>query len=105
VRKRYLVHNLDVRRPLAACLLVVFAALATTDTFACPDGCQTAASPTAAEHCNVTGNCVFCTGGVVTFAIASVPTPLFVSLPSSELTTLPPTLSLPVSLDHPPRAL
>lgn len=97
-------HNPDVRR-LAACLLVVFAALATTDAFACPDGCQTAASPTAAEHCNVTGNCVFCAGGLLTFPIAPVPTPLFVSLPSSELATVPPTLSLTVTLDHPPRAL
>ena len=98
-------HNPDVRRLLAACLLVVFAALATADTFACPDGCQTAASPTAAEHCNVTGNCVFCTGGLVTFASAPVATPLFVLLPSSELATPPPILPLPVSLDHPPRAL
>jgi hypothetical protein len=98
-------HNPDVRRLLAACLLVVFAALATTDAFACPDGCRTAASPTAAEHCNVTGNCVFCTGGLMTFAIAPVPTPLFVFLPSSELASPAPTLPPPVSLDHPPRAL
>ncbi|HKW00024.1 MAG TPA: hypothetical protein VJN96_09365 [Vicinamibacterales bacterium] len=94
-----------MRRLLAACLLVVFAALATADTFACPDGCQTAASPTAAEHSNATGNCVFCTGGLVTFAIAPVPTPRFVSLPSADLGTPPPPLRLPVSLDHPPRAL
>ena len=105
MRYSHLVHNPDVRRLLAACLLVVFAALATTDIFACPDGCQTAASPTAAEHCNVTGNCVFCTGGLMTFAIAPIPTPLFVLLPSSELATPPPTLPVPVSLDHPPRAL
>jgi hypothetical protein len=105
VRYPLLVHNPDVRRLLAACLLVVFAALATTDIFACPDGCQTAASPTAAEHCNITGNCVFCTGRLMTFAIAPIPTPLFVLLPSSELATPPPTLPVPVSLDHPPRAL
>jgi len=94
-----------VRSLLAACSLVVFVALATTDTFACPDGCQTAGSAAAAEHCNVTGNCVFCTGGLVTFAIAPIPTPLFFSLPSSDLATPPPPLRLPVPLDHPPRAL
>jgi len=94
-----------VRRLLTACLLVVFGALATADTFACPDGCQTAAFPTAAERCNVTGNCVFCTGGVVTIAAAPVPSPAFVLLPLPDLGT-PPTPDRPSgSLDHPPRVL
>jgi len=90
---------------LAACLLVVFAALATTDSFACPDDCQTAASPAAADHCNVTGNCVFCTGGVVTLAAAPVPSPALVSVPSPDLATPPTPHRLAAALEHPPRAL
>jgi hypothetical protein len=98
-----LMHNLAVRRLLAACLLVVFATLATTDAVACPDGCQSAGSPTGADRCNATGNCVFCTGGVIQLAEHTAIAPQFVALPAPVFADqTPPILSAAV-LDHPPR--
>ena len=62
---RDLGHNRRVRRLLATCLLVVFAFLATGDTFVCPDGCSWAESRAAAARCDASGACVFCTAAAV----------------------------------------
>jgi hypothetical protein len=82
-------HNPRVRRLLAACLLVVFATLATMDAVACPDGCQTSGSSSAADQCSNSGVCIFCTGGVVAVAPLVVPVPLVAVLtePTFALTT------------------
>jgi hypothetical protein len=68
--------NPDVRRLLAACLLAVFAFLATADTFACPDGCQCASSRAAAARCDATGACVFCTAAALISAKRQTVAPL-----------------------------
>jgi hypothetical protein len=98
-----MVHNRPVRRLLAACLLVLFAGLATADTVACPDGCQAASSRAAADQCNATGQCVFCTGGIVTHAPQVVIEPLAGSLPVREVLQQEPPIHPPLALDHPPR--
>jgi hypothetical protein len=97
------VHNPDVRRLLAACLLIVFAALATADAFACPDGCQSACSQGDADHRNATGICVFCSGGAVPVPVPIAITPVVTQIPAPlSLTPAIPAAS-PAVLDHPPR--
>jgi hypothetical protein len=96
-------HNLAVRRFLAACLLTMFAALATADTFACPDGCESANTPSAADHCNVTGSCVFCSGGVVALAIPAPSVDLLLAVADPSDRVLRPAFRPASALDHPPR--
>jgi hypothetical protein len=94
-----------VRRLLAVCLLALFAVLATTDAVACPDGCQSAGSPATADHCNATGGCVFCSGGVAAVAAPMTIAPLIMVLPAPlPVASAFPALSAAV-LDHPPRVL
>jgi hypothetical protein len=91
-----------VRRSLALCLLVLFVALVTADTFACPDGCQTASSGAPADRCNASGKCVFCTGGIATrdqqLVIAPTSTSAAQEVPQQEPLAQP-----ALGLDHPPR--
>jgi hypothetical protein len=92
-----------VRRLLAALVLVVFATLATTDAVACPDGCPSANSTTAADHCNNAGICFFCTGGVVPATAPPVLAPFITQLPVPFLPLCAvPAFSTGVP-DHPPR--
>ena len=74
-------HNPSVRRLLAAIVLVVFIGLVTTDAVACPDGCQAAPSGSAADHCNDTGICLFCTGAVVEAIAPVAMAPMITQLP------------------------
>jgi len=97
------VHNPRVRRLFAACLLVLFAALATADTFACPDGCQTASSGAIADQRNASGTCVFCTGGVLRLALPAIAPPTTAPLPAQDLSSLHPPVQPAPPLDHPPR--
>ena len=90
-------------RFIAACLLVVFAALAATDAFACPDGCQSASSPFAADRCNASGTCVFCTGGALLGSADVAVTRLTPAPPVPELSTVAPSHTPANVLDHPPR--
>ena len=84
-------------------MLVVFAGLAATDAVACPDGCQTASSQSAADRCNDTGMCLFCTGGVVEATTPDGIAPPITQLPAPVLSIVAvPVLSLAVP-DHPPR--
>jgi len=92
-----------LRRFLVACLLVVFASLATIDTVACPDGCQSASSSSAADRCNDTGGCLFCSGGVVVVSAHIVMAPLTAVLPASLHTTPAPPLRSAAVPDRPPR--
>ena len=92
-----------MRRLIAACLLVVFAALATTDAVACPDGCQAASTPGAADQCNATGNCLFCTGGVVAVAADVAIAPLTVSWSPQVLPVPQRPLRYASVPEHPPR--
>jgi hypothetical protein len=101
-RPPHLMHNLSVGRSLAACLLILFVALATADTFACPDGCQTASSGAAADQCNASGKCVFCTGGIVSYGPQVVIAPVTV-LPAHEEPGPQPPFRPALVLDHPPR--
>jgi hypothetical protein len=95
-------HNPSVRRIFVAFFIVVFATLATTDGVACPDGCQSATSPTAADHCNDSGICFFCTGAVVTTSALPV-TPFMTQLPAPDLPVVAvPACSIEIP-DHPPR--
>jgi hypothetical protein len=98
-----MVHNRPVRHLVAACLLVLFAALATADTFVCPDGCQMAASGAAADQCNASGKCAFCTGSIVTYALQVVTAPVTRPSPAQELPQQVPPLQPALALDHPPR--
>ena len=92
-----------MRRVLAVFLLVVFAGLATTDTVACPDGCQAASSESTADQCNDTGICLFCTGGVVPATVPPALAPLGAQLPPPVLSIAGvPVFSIGVP-DHPPR--
>ena len=96
-------HNPSVRRSFAAFLLIFFVALVTADTFACPDGCQTASSGVAADQCNASGKCVFCSGGILAHGRHVVVPPVTVLLAAREelrqQSPFPPALAL----DHPPR--
>ena len=98
-----LMHNPSVRRSLAACLLALFVALVTADSFACPDGCQAASSGAAADQCNASGTCVFCTGGIVAYAPRVVIAPITVVLPAHEEPRPQPPFPPALALDHPPR--
>lgn len=100
---RGLVDNPGVRRLFAVCLLVVFATLVTTDAVACPDGCQSAGSPSAADHCNGSGACIFCTGGVVQAATLAMPAPLVAEAPAPYFTVLAPPVLPSAVPDRPPR--
>ena len=96
-------HNPDVRRLVAISLLVLFAALVTTDAIACPDGCQSASCQMATDHCNGLGICVFCSGGVVPVAAELALVPVVTELPAPHVcaSALPvPSTAVP---DHPPR--
>jgi len=96
-------HNRLVHRLLAVCLLLVFAALSTTDALACPDGCQAAATSSAADHCNATGTCLFCTGGVASVAKVIAVAPLTASWPPQGLPVSQRPLRVAAVPDHPPR--
>src|SRR6185295_10945762 len=98
-----MVHNSQVRRLLAVCLLVLFAALATADTFACPDGCQTAPSGAAADQCNSSGQCVFCTGGIVAHAPHNFIEPITTPVSVQDVAQPEPPAQPTLALDHPPR--
>jgi hypothetical protein len=65
-----------VRRLVAVYVLAVFAVLAIADGFACPDGCHSASSAPAADRCNASGQCVFCTGAVIARASQVVLKPI-----------------------------
>ena len=92
-----------MRRGLAVLVLIVFAGLATTDAVACPDGCQAASSQSAADHCNDTGICLFCTGGVFPATTPPAMAPLITQLPAPVLSiAAAPAFSIGVP-DHPPR--
>jgi hypothetical protein len=96
-------HNHLVRRFLAACLVALFATLATADTFACPDGCLCAASLAAAAHCDATGACVFCSAA----AMIAAPPAAIVDVAATAVDFAPQAFTAPFfSLtppDHPPR--
>jgi hypothetical protein len=96
-------HNPFVRRSLAACLVILFVALATADTLACPDGCQTASSGAAADQCNASGQCVFCSGGIVAHARHVAMPPVIVLLAAREEPSQQPPFPPALALDHPPR--
>jgi len=92
-----------VRRVVAAYLLAVFAILATADGFACPDGCHSASSAPAADRCNASGQCVFCTGAVIARASQVVLKPLADALPARDVQDAQapfPPVTVP---DRPPR--
>lgn len=96
-------HNSGVRRLVAACLLALFAILATGDTFACPDGCQSTSSMFAADRCNSSGQCAFCAGAIVTDTPHVVIGPLIESRPPRAMHD-PRAAFPPVAVpDHPPR--
>jgi hypothetical protein len=84
-------------------LLVLFAVLATADTFACPDGCQSASSGAAAAQCNASGACVFCTGGIVTHDPQLITAPLTSTSAAHEVPQQEPLTPPALALDHPPR--
>jgi len=92
-----------VRQLLAACLLVLFAALATADAFACPDGCQLASWGAAADQCNASGTCVFCSGAIVVHAPEVVIEPVTEPAPAQVVAQPEPLLLPAPALDHPPR--
>ena len=98
-----MVHNPAVRRLLAACLLVVLVAMATTEGIACPDGCQSAGSPSAADRCNDSGACIFCTGGVVAVATKIVAAPQVPVLPAPLSPIVAPAILPSAVPDRPPR--
>jgi hypothetical protein len=98
-----MVHNPPVRRLLAACLLVLFATLATADTLVCPDGCLAARSQAVATQCNASGQCVFCTGGIVTHAPQVVVEPITGPVPVRDVPQQAPPIQPALALDHPPR--
>src|SRR6185369_15364937 len=100
-----LINNPLVRRLLAACLLVTFAALATVDMVDCPDGCQSASSPSSADRCNASGACIFCTGGVVVGVTEAPITQLIPIRSAAELPSLRPPLTPTSVLEHPPRTV
>jgi hypothetical protein len=95
--------NPPVRRLLAACVLAVFAFLATADTFVCPDGCQCASSLAAASRCDASGACVFCTAATV----IAVGGPAVVRFVPADVVAEHPLLASPpppeAALEHPPR--
>jgi hypothetical protein len=92
-----------MRRLVVACLLAVFAILATADAFACPDGCQSARSASAADRCNDSGQCVFCTGAVVVHAPQLMLEPISEALPTKDVQD-PQASFPPVTVpDRPPR--
>jgi len=92
-----------VRRLVAAFVVVIFTMLSTGDAWSCPDGCQSAMSTTAADKCNSSGACLFCTGGVVSVAAPPSPAPLLTELPAPVFSpALFSTVDVSVP-DHPPR--
>lgn len=86
-------------------MVVVFAVLATADTFVCPDGCESASSTSvsATDGCSASGTCVFCTGGLVVIAAD----PLVAPLIAAVVVPAPPASDHPLcpaaALDRPPR--
>jgi len=92
-----------VRRLIAACLLAVFAMLATADAYACPDGCQSASSASAADRCNSSGQCVFCTGAVVALAPHVLLEPISETLPTRDAQDPTAPFAPGTVPDHPPR--
>ncbi len=92
-----------MRRILAACLLAVFAFLATADTFACPDGCQCASSRAAAARCDASGACVFCTAAALISVTHRAVAPVVVADVIADRPLLAGPLQSSVPLDHPPR--
>jgi len=94
---------LALRKTLLAALLVAFVAVAMADTFVCPDGCESAATASAANSCNTSGACVFCTGGAVLHAAELLGGPCVSSLPSVERPAVTPRQSVISVPDQPPR--
>lgn len=92
-----------VRRFLAVCLVAIFATLATADTFACPDGCQCAASLAAAAHCDATGACVFCSAAAMISAPAATIVNVVPTAVEFASQTLAAPLFTPTPPDQPPR--
>jgi hypothetical protein len=101
----HLVHNPRVRRVLAACVLMLFAALATTDMLACPDGCRTASSTASADQCNATGQCVFCGAAVVLYPPPLPVEPMTGPLAVQDAPQPKPPFQPPLAPDHPPRLI
>ena len=96
-------HNLYVRRLLAACLLALFAALATTDALACSDGCRSNDCMSTTDRCAGPTGCIFCTGSVIV-----VPTHVFVAPVIGVVQAPVFSINAPLVItravpDHPPR--
>lgn len=88
---------------LGVCVLIVFATLASADGLACPDGCQAATSTSAADHCNASGSCVFCTGALVMLDANPVAAPTFACVSATDHEEFNASLRSPASVEHPPR--
>jgi hypothetical protein len=89
---------------LAACLLVVFAALAMADTYVCPDGCESKTTSAPADRSHTSTVCVFCAGGAVVHT-AGVLIARLVPAPFSPAPPVIATRQSPADVpDHPPRA-
>jgi len=88
-----------VRRVLIIFVLLVFAALATTDEVMCADGCRSAST---ADRSHVSGACAFC-GGVVIASAETSRAPMMTAVqPPEPRSTFMPTRYSP-SIDRPPR--
>jgi hypothetical protein len=90
-------------RVLAALVLVCFTTLVAADGFVCPDGCRQASSPDAADRCDGSGVCVFCTGGCAQPGPAATPILLAVIAGGSDFRLLSVLSRALPPVYHPPR--
>ena len=92
-----------MRRFLAACLLILFAALAGSDALACSDGCRSSDCMGATQQCASTTGCIFCTGSVIVVPKHHFVAPLIAVVPAPMVSANTPLVVPRVVPDQPPR--
>jgi len=93
-----------MRRRLAALMLVLLATLACSDPLLCPDGCTDEPRQQASAPATPHADCLACRHAISTALPAFDLTPGGFAEPSDQsLPQLTPD-SIPLSIDHPPRA-